>query len=296
MLQEKIIFGDRNLFHSKIFRYKYFNTNWHFHPEYEIVYVYEGKGKRFLGDRVSLFEKGDLVLFAPNIPHFYLSDEEYYKENQLSACWQVLHFSEKIFPQDFLGTKEFQNIEILLKKSIYGLSFESSPLVDKAVKIIKAIPSIDGVKKIISLYEILDYLGQESNSKTLLSYDYHNAYISQNNDTVNLVYKYLTDNFQHDITLKDIAEYVNYTTNTLCTFFKRRTKSTIFECLANIRISYACKLLVNTDLTITQIAYDSGYGNISHFNNQFIMQTSLTPSMYRNSYRNSTSLSDEDTE
>jgi len=296
MLQEKIINGERNLFHSKIFRNKYFNTNWHFHPEYELVYVYEGKGKRFLADKVDVFEEGDLVLFAPNIPHLYISDEEYYKNNELSSCWQVLHFSEKIFPQEFHGKEEFQNIENLLAKSTYGIFFEPSYLVNKAIEILKILPNIDGVQRIISIYKILDFLGQDTNSKALLSFDYHNENTSQNSDTVNMVYKYLTENFQKKIILKDIAEYVNYTPNTLCTFFKRNTKNTIFECLSNIRVSYACKLLANSDLSITQIAYDSGYGNISHFNKQFLIQTSLTPSMYRNSFKTNSSLSDEDIE
>lgn len=285
MLLEKIIYGERNLFHSKIFRNKYFNTCWHFHPEYELVYVNEGKGKRYLADKVELFKEEDLVLFAPNIPHLYLSNEDYYKDNELSSVWQVLHFTEKVFPQEFHGTEEFQNIENMLVKSKFGLCFESSPSVNKAIEILKNLPSIHGFQKIISLYKILDYLGQDSNSKTLLSFDYHNDHLTQNSDTINMVYKYLTNNFHKNITLKEIALYVNYTPNTLCTFFHRNTKSTIFECLANIRVSYACKLLVNSNLTITQIAYDSGYGNISHFNKQFLMQTSLTPSVYRDSYK-----------
>jgi AraC-like DNA-binding protein len=285
MLQEKIIYGERNLFHSKIFRNKYFNTCWHFHPEYEIVYVYEGKGKRFLADKVDFFKEGDLVLFGPNIPHLYLSNEEYYKDNDLKSCWHVLHFTDKVFPHDFQGTGEFQNIEKMLEKSAFGLCFKPSPQVNKAVEILKELGTSSGFQKIISLYVILDLLGQDSNSTALLSYDSHNVTTEPNSDIINLVYKYLTNNFHRNIKLIEIANYVNFTPNTLCTYFKRSTQSTIFDCLANIRISYACKLLVNSDLTITQIAYDSGYGNISHFNKQFLMQTSLTPTVYRDSYK-----------
>jgi AraC-like DNA-binding protein len=132
---------------------------------------------------------------------------------------------------------------------------------------------------------ILDLLGQDKNAIQLLNYDYYKSITADKNEIINNVYEYLVNNFKNEVTLKEIADHVNYNPSTLCSFFKKHTQFTIFDCLRDIRISFACKLLNNSAQNITQIAYESGYNNLSHFNRQFIQHTSLTPSEYRSIYK-----------
>lgn len=292
MLLEKVIYGMNNLFNSRRYETKIFiNATWHIHPEYELVYIIEGKGKRFVAERVDEIADGELTLLGPNIPHFYISNDEYYQENDLAAKWHVLQFPESIFPSGMEVSNEFQHIQLLLSKSRYGLIFKDSQLKLKTLQLIHEISVQSGIHKVISLYKILDLLGQDSNSIQLLNYDYYKSIVGNKNEIINKVYEYLVNNFRNNVILNDIAESVNYNPANLCSFFKKHTQNTIFDCLKDIRISFACKLLTNSAQNITQIAYESGYNNISHFNKQFIQHTTMTPSEYRNMYRKN--ISDE---
>jgi len=287
MLLEKVIYGEDNLFHSRRYETNIFiNATWHIHPEYELVYIIKGGGKRFVAERVDSIEDGALTLLGSNIPHFYISNDEYITRKDLEAKWHVLQFPKDIFPIGMDASKEFQHIQHLLTRSRFGLAFKDSPLKTKVLHLIDDINSHHGIHKVISLYMILDLLGQDKNAIQLLNYDYFKSITANKNEIVNKVYEYLVNNFQKNVTLQDIADYVCYNPSTLCSFFKKHTQFTIFDCLRDIRISFACKLLNNSAQNITQIAYESGYNNISHFNKQFIQQTSLTPSEYRKNMHN----------
>lgn len=288
MLLERVIYGVDNLFNSRRYETKMFiNATWHIHPEYELVYIITGKGKRFVAESIDDISDGALTLLGPNIPHFYISSDEYYQENDLEAKWHVLQFPENIFPSGMDVSKEFQHIHNLLAKSRYGLTFKDSNIKTKTIQLINGISAQSGIHKVISLYQILDLLGQDNNAVQLLNYDYFKSIVSNKNEIINKVYEYLVNNFKNNVTLSDIARYVNYNPATLCSFFKKHTQCTIFDCLKDIRIGFACKLLNNSAQNITQIAFESGYNNISHFNKQFIDHTSLTPSQYRTMYRKS---------
>lgn len=286
MLQEKVIYGDSNLFHSRSYESNIFiNATWHIHPEYELVYIIKGRGKRFVAERVDSIEEGTLTLLGPNIPHFYISNDEYYNQKNLETKWHVLQFPKSIFPVGMDQSKEFGHIKDLLDKSRFGLNFKDSDLKSKVISLIEEIKSQHGIKKVITFYLILDLLGQDKNAIQLLNYDYYKSIAADKNEIINNVYEYLVNNFKNEVTLKEIADHVNYNPSTLCSFFKKHTQFTIFDCLRDIRISFACKLLNNSAQNITQIAYESGYNNLSHFNRQFIQQTSLTPSEYRSIYK-----------
>ncbi|MEI6752850.1 MAG: AraC family transcriptional regulator [Paludibacter sp.] len=70
----------------------------------------------------------------------------------------------------------------------------------------------------------------------------------------------------------------------LCRFFKMHVGITIFEYLNQIKKEFACKLLMDKDLSVLDVAIDSGYNNLSHFNKQFKLITGVTPKDYRSRY------------
>ncbi|QVY65605.1 cupin domain-containing protein [Polaribacter sp. Q13] len=104
-----------------------FNVAWHFHEEFELVYVTKSNGMRFVGDSVSPFYPGDLVLVGANLPHLWRSNSSYYNEGNPENSKRVKTIVTK-FTEDFLGINffeapEFQKINKLLKASKYGLFF-----------------------------------------------------------------------------------------------------------------------------------------------------------------------------
>jgi AraC-like DNA-binding protein len=66
-----------------------------------------------------------------------------------------------------------------------------------------------------------------------------------------------------------------------CRYFKKITNKTYFEFLNEIRIGYACKMLIeDKNQNITDIAYSSGFNNMSNFNRQFKLIKGKSPSTY----------------
>ena len=47
---------------------------WHFHPEIELVFIENGSGKRHIGNHISQYSNGDLIMVGPNLPHFGFTD------------------------------------------------------------------------------------------------------------------------------------------------------------------------------------------------------------------------------
>ncbi|MFR4268626.1 MAG: helix-turn-helix domain-containing protein [Parabacteroides merdae] len=83
------------------------------------------------------------------------------------------------------------------------------------------------------------------------------------------------------ITLREIADYVKLNSSALCRYFRQRTDKSIFQCLAEIRVEHACILLSYSNLSVSQIADESGYGNVPYFIKQFESITRQTPKEYR---------------
>lgn len=289
VLFEKIIYQDGYSFGERTFRFDSIYKTWHYHPEYELMYIREGEGNFFIDNAVYPFKKGDLYFIGANIPHIFACDMEYNKAQGYTYIRQVVQFTEKILPQDFTEQREFSNIVKLLDRGRFGLDFTASRSAKQVVELLDMIPESNSIRKIWDVYKMLDILGQEQDYEQLLAYDC-NELGNHKDDVVNKVYLYLKANMHNEIRLNDIAEFVNYCPNTLCNYFKKSTGKTIFNYLNEIRIQHSWKLLAHTDKNIVEIAYESGYNSISHFNEQFVKYSGVTPTDYRVSHQKSMEL------
>ena len=108
------------------FNVPYFETPWHFHPEYEIVLVTESTGQRFVGEHIKEYKAGDLCFIGPYVPHLYRSHEEYYESNSiLKAKSIVIHFNDDFLGNDFFEVPEMMHIKALFEKSTHNPKFEA---------------------------------------------------------------------------------------------------------------------------------------------------------------------------
>ena len=94
-----------------------------------------------------------------------------------------------------------------------------------------------------------------------------------------MVFNYVRKHFQEAIKLTDIVDLVSMT-ELFCRYFKKLTSKTFVQFLNEYRLVHASKLLAEK-INITEICYESGFGNFSHFNKQFKIFTGKTPSQYR---------------
>jgi len=280
MLREKIIPNNTDKLNIREFKRKYFEMPWHSHGEFELVYIISGSGKKFVGEAMESFTDHDLSFIGPNTPHFFLADDLYYGDNNSFCHWWVVQFSKDIFPLIMNNSEAFDSISRILSLSQYGIHFSNSETQKHVLKTIKSMSKTNGLNRIITLYNLLNYISKDQSSQILCK-EKPELNSGTNNDIINTVYSYLLNNFKKNILLEDIAQLTHMRITTLCTYYKRHTLKSIIESLNEIRIGHACKLLVNSRLDINQIAYESGFRNISNFNRQFLKNKEVTPRIYR---------------
>lgn len=260
----------------------YFDTPFHFHPECELVYIVSGTGKRIIGDKIEVFEPGDMVFLGPNIPHVWYSDPSFYKnDNDRRSIAIVVYFSKEIFSEKFFQLEETQPLKDFLKKAERGLKIQGRTF-DQIASMLNNMVESTGMQKIVDLMQVLECLAGSEEIQSLASITYKNSYDTKDNHKIDEVFLYLNKNFMRDISMPEVAELCHMTPQSFCRFFKTRTKSTFIDFLNDIRISHARKLLIESEeQTIAEIAYLCGYKNLSNFNKLFKIKTKLTPKEYK---------------
>jgi len=269
-----------NSFVVKFFDYNYYPTPWHYHPEYEIVMVTESTGKRFIGDHISDFHPGNLAFLGPNIPHTYRNDEKYYEERSaLRAKSIVIHFTESSLGEDFLELPEAKSLHKLFEDSLHGLDVYGDThesLSKKLYQIVK----LSGLRRWLCLVDILMELS-ESKSLSLITKTTHIGYNEKESKRLCSVFDWITNNFEKDIKLAEAAQIAQMNENAFSRFFSLRTRKTFSGFVQELRLQKAAKLLVENDMTITEVCYECGYNNVSNFNRQFLNHYQMNPMKYK---------------
>ena len=259
----------------------------HKHVEYEIMLFTQGSGKQFVGEGVSDYKAGDMALIGSNVPHLHLCHTKLdatsvSNPEEKGSAGEAIQFRPDIFPGQMEGIPDYHLIHDLLQKSQYGIRFYDEGLFDEMLEMVREFDSAGYTSRIVCLLRMLEKLHDCQHFRLLSDTAYNQAnLIPDVKEPVNKVYAYLYNHFKEKVTLGEIAEFVNQNPAALCRYFKQRTDRSIFQCLAEIRIEHACKLLTYSKMNVSQIAYESGYNSVTHFVAQFEKITKRTPSEYR---------------
>ncbi len=279
-IPEKIINPQQPSITVGIFQDNLEKINWHYHDYYEISFITEGTGKRFVADSMDDFSPGDLVFVAPNIPHTWVVDKEHVTTNARRLEMVYLQFTNITIGKDMLSMSEFGNTAKALTLSESGIRVVGETL-NEASNILLQMPYSNSFNRYILFLELLDLIGKSSDLISLASKDYINKRFQSDNKRIQTIHEYFMKHYRDQIDLTELALLVNMAEGSLCRFFKMQTGLTIFEYLNKVKVDFACKLLMNKELSITEAAYDSGFNNLSHFNKQFKNCTGVTPNSYR---------------
>jgi AraC-like DNA-binding protein len=247
---------------------------WHFHPEYEIVYVEAANGVRHVGDHISRYQGNDLVFIGPNIPHLNFDYGVH------TECEQVVvQMKEDFLGKEFLSIPELATIRNLFEKARKGLSFygQTKELVGEKLK---ELPSLGHFEQLISLLEIFQLLAKSNETEPLNSRPVTNQYIGKEQERMNLLYRYIEEHYQHRIDVNKVAALIRLTSAAFCRYFKKITHMTFTDFLNQYRINQAKKLLLH-DKNVTEACYESGFENLSHFNKTFKKVAGENPSHFR---------------
>lgn len=280
-MHEQVSFAPLSLLKVKWNDIQSFTYPWHFHSEYEIVYIVKSSGTRFVGDSVEKFKEGDIVLLGSNTPHFWQSDSENNKNTRVNAI--VVQFSKDFFSQQINSYPEFFHIREMLKKSSRGINF-SHKASDKIGKMLFKLLKQKDLQQTLYFIKILDYMSKTFEYK-LLSGENYKAENYEGKERLNKVMHYINTNYQNHINQKEIAEKIGMNVSAFSRYFSEKTGKKFSGFVNELRINYACKLLINNSIAVSQICFESGFENISNFNRTFRQYTGITPSEYRNKFQ-----------
>lgn len=270
---------------------QYFLKIWHYHPELELVLTVKSTGTRFVGDSIDKFNEGEVVLIGKNLPHMWLNDDIYFdQKSNLIAEDIVIHFKKQFLGIDFMAMNEMRHISNLLQEARYGIKFRD--LDSGVIGLIKKIAEMKvSFERTISFINLLYILAKHPESELLCSEAFVNSFKKNQNKSLDRTYEFVFENFTRSISLKEVAKVANMNPSAFSRFFKRVNRKTFSRYLNEVRIGYACRLIIERESNITAICYESGFNNISNFNRQFRSIMKMSPSEYRLGFNKLTKVS-----
>lgn len=284
IMHEQLSFEGNNSFKVKWDDFPHFTFPWHFHSEFEMVYVIKSFGKRFVADHIEDFEAGDLVLLGNNLPHFWKSDEAFFRNDpnyKVNAV--VIHFPVDFFEYQIQNYPEFFKIKDLLKRSSQGVSFHKE-VSDNVGKKIKRLLRLKGIDRTLYFIKILDQLANSKQYKLLASESYQPNIHDWSNSRLEKVLNLINSNYRHPLKLETVSSHIGMNPTAFCRYFKEKTGKSFSQFLIDMRVGYACKLLIEDQLSVSQICFESGFNNLSNFNRQFKKNTSYSPTEFKGHY------------
>jgi AraC-like DNA-binding protein len=264
-----------------------FGNVWHYHPELELHYIIKGEGVRFIGDNISNFTPGEMVLLGENLPHTWRCKDEYFQNNpDLHVEAMVIQFLPDCLGKYLLNLPEAYLIPKLFEKAKSGMVINGKAK-EKLAELMRSSIEATNLDRIIILLSILKTLAETDEYATIVT-GKNTFYQSNESETlrINKICTYTMTNYKNDITLEEIASLSNLSITSFCRYFKLMTKKTYYDFLIEIRVSHACRFLIENKLPTEMICFDCGFNNVSNFYRHFKKVTGMTPLDYKRKYLN----------
>ncbi len=258
-----------------------FEFAWHYHPEFELTLITDSSGRRFVGDNIADYTTGDLVLIGPNLPHTWCSFPTQRPRRHGAIVVQ--------FKADFLGPQGLQGpgllrLRRLLDRARLGITFGGASR-DRVVRRLAALSDLTALGQLAEFLCVLDELGDATDGRTLSTRTFDVEGPGSKNHPIDVVCRHLNQRFREPLTLPGVARLAALSPSAFSRFFHRTTGKTFSAYLNEIRIGEACRLLMETERGIFDIADASGFTNLSNFNRQFLKVRGQRPSAFRREHR-----------
>jgi len=252
---------------------------YHYHGEYELMYVIRGCGTRIVGSSIETFGSGDFVFMGPELPHVWNGELPSSGASRESE-YIYLCFSKDIFGPGFFSLPELQDVKKLLDRSVQGIKFSGTALAEGA-EILRQMVKEKKARRFILLLSLLDILSSSKEGKTLNSRSFAFSPEGQEGDRINKAMKYILDHYHQDISVEKIADHIGMSPNAFSRFFKSKTYKHFIEFVNEVRITNATRMLASDSQSIADVAYHCGYNSLSNFNRHFKRHTRITPMEYK---------------
>lgn len=269
------------------FFYKRFDENhpnpnessWHYHPELELVYVNSGAGKRQIGSHLSHYRHGDLILIGSNLPHCGFTRTLTGSQRETLVQWKHDGFGETFF-----DLPEMRGVQQLLERAKNGIVFHGDEKREIGA-VIESMEELSEAEKLLQLLRALTMMARSENYTVLNANGFMLEAKVEDQDRINVIFNFVKEKFKEEISLNDVSGVVHMTPSAFCKYFKKITSKTFIHFLTEYRLIHAAKLLHESKLGISDICYECGFNNYSHFTKKFKEMAGKTPLHYRNELR-----------
>lgn len=271
---QKLTLDKTTSFVAQTFRTPNFEVGWHQHVEYELILFTEGSGLSFVGNHVGEFETGDIYFIGSNLPHTFQK-----REPGLITSAIVVQFREDFWGSEILNIPESRYIKKLLETSLFGLKITGNSK-RLLFSLISDLETTIGFRRILILGQCLDIIATGKEYIEVSTQDVKQIN-NKNKECIDRIFQFTIDSFREPISLSRVADIASMSIPAFCNYFKKSTKKTYIDFLNEIRIGYACTSLMETQKTVFEICFDSGYNTMANFHKQFLKVKKTTPLQYR---------------
>lgn len=255
----------------------------HNHPEYELNLVAGMSGTRIVGDSTERYVDFDLVLLGPYLYHKWDGDKHLQESGQPYRVITI-QFALDLFSGQLFLKERFYKIRQLLRDSSRGIRFYGSTF-EEAMRIMVNFAEDKGFGNIIEFFRLIDLLSQSTEMEVLASEGFSPQALRSESNRIQVAYGYILKHFTDpELKIGDVAALVNMSDSAFSHFFQKYAFRSFTQFLIDVRVGHACKLMLDTDETINQICFKSGFNNLSNFNRLFKKYRSCTPVEYRRRY------------
>ncbi|MRI00128.1 helix-turn-helix domain-containing protein [Kriegella sp. EG-1] len=273
---EPIILGEKNTILGFTYEAQNFETPWHFHPQHELTYIVESTGTKLIGDFVGSYEPGELVLLRSKLPHCWKNVTQ--KETLSKSI--VVQWNKGIFPK----IPELDIVFNLLHTASRGILFDKYET-KLVYPLIKNLPNLKGHELYIQLLQILTKLASCS-YKTLSNTQFLDDLPTIYGSRMLIVHDFVSKNYQRKIYLKEIAKAVKMSEQSFSRFFTKMMGRSFFTFLNEYRINVSVRMLLDTQMSVSQIGYACGYESLPFYHKQFNKFMGSTPLSYQKQFKN----------
>jgi AraC-like DNA-binding protein len=276
MFYEKVPIIENELFVFQTVEDYSIDYPYHYHHEYEIIFISHASGSRFIGDKIGGFENYDLAFLGPNLPHKWKFEKTSAKSRII-----VIKFKDALVNNPLFKVSGTEKINQFFSNAQYGLICKDSKTILEFKPVLDRLVSQTGIRAALSLIELCyDFsLCDKWKKETTITYNLQLS--TQNFKIIDEVYNFILSNFTESLSLEEVARKFNYSKSGFFQFFRKHTGQNFSAFLLHLRISEACKLMVQTHLNVNEICYKCGFNNLSYFNRKFKQINGCSPSEYK---------------
>lgn len=281
----KVAVPIQNSFSVRHDKLRNFGKLLHYHPELELHFTIKGHGIRLIGDNVSHFQEGEVILLGENLPHAWKGKEEDFdRDDDYAVEAIVIQFSTACLGKNFFDLPEAYLIPRIFESAKKGLLIQGQSA-EAIKKLMFRITKANRFERILLLLQILQIISEKEEVKTIASA--HAFYKPNEHESVRLnnVVAHTLTNFKREINLEEIALIANLSVNSFCRYFKSMTNKTYLDFLTEVRISHACRMIMEDRWSIPIVCFECGFNNVSNFYRHFKKFTGFTPFEYKQKYK-----------